>query len=89
VQLQNDHSISMVPLFGPHDKNLVRYRWKVPEQKVGEFLLWAKSSANSNNDKIKDLLFVEYAYVDGRAFRLLGMSKTGGRSGAYLNGTGV
>jgi hypothetical protein len=27
----------------------VRYGWKVPEQKIGEFLLGAKSSANSNN----------------------------------------
>jgi hypothetical protein len=49
VQLHNDHSISMIPLFRRHDKNSVRYRWKVPEQKIGEFLLWAKPSANSNN----------------------------------------
>jgi hypothetical protein len=49
VQLHNDHSISMVPLFRPHDKNSVRYRWKVPEQKISEFWLLAKLSANSNN----------------------------------------
>jgi hypothetical protein len=38
----------MVPLFRCHDKNSVRYRWEVPEQKIGKFLLWAKLSANSN-----------------------------------------
>jgi hypothetical protein len=49
VQLRNDHSIATVPLFRHHDNNSVRYRWKVPEQKIGNFLLGAKSSANSNN----------------------------------------
>jgi hypothetical protein len=38
----------MVPLFKPYDKNSVRYRWKVPEQKIGEFRLLAKLSENSN-----------------------------------------
>jgi hypothetical protein len=41
------------------------------------------------NDKTNRSLFVKYAYVDGRAFRLLGMSKTGRGSGAYLDGPGV
>jgi hypothetical protein len=50
VQLRNDHSISMVPLSRHHDENSVRYRWKVPEQKIGDFLLGAKSSANSNKE---------------------------------------
>jgi hypothetical protein len=49
VQLHNDHSISMVPLFRCDDKNPVRYRWKDTEQKIGEILLGANSSANSNN----------------------------------------
>jgi hypothetical protein len=60
VQLHNDHSISMVPLFRHHDKNSVRYRWKVPEQKIGEFSLLAKSSANSSN---ADSLLLS---IDGR-----------------------
>jgi hypothetical protein len=48
VQLHNDQSISMVPLFRRDDKNSVRYRWKVTEQETGEILLGANSSANSN-----------------------------------------
>jgi hypothetical protein len=38
----------MVTLFTPHDENSVRYRWKVPDQKLGEFWLLAKLSENSN-----------------------------------------
>jgi hypothetical protein len=48
VQLHNDHSISVVSLFIPHDTNTVRYRWKVPDQRISEFWLLAKLSENSN-----------------------------------------
>jgi hypothetical protein len=61
VQLQNDHSISVVPLFRCHDKNSVRYRWEVPEQKIGEFWLGANSSANSNNNKCGIFMLLLFA----------------------------